>query len=74
MSGIAGEAGNYFQKLNPGCKVVGLTATPNRADKVALGLAFEAHVTGYGGLATSLEQANLQATKTMTESIIQWQN
>jgi len=32
----------YFQKLNPGCKVVGLTATPNRADKVALGLAFEA--------------------------------
>jgi superfamily II DNA or RNA helicase len=32
----------YFQKINPGCKVVGLTATPNRADKVALGLAFEA--------------------------------
>ena len=39
-----------------------------------LGLAFEYHVTGYGGLATSLEQAHLQATKTMTESIIQWQN
>ena len=39
-----------------------------------LGLAFDYHVTGYGGLATSLEQAHTQATKTMTESIIQWQN
>ena len=39
-----------------------------------LGLAFETHVTGYGGLASSLAQAHLHATKTMTESIIQWQN
>lgn len=45
-----------------------------RAAAQRLGLAFEHRVTGYGGLATSLEQAHLQATKTMTESIIQWQN
>lgn len=45
-----------------------------RAAAARLGLAFETHVTGYGGLATSLEQAHLQATQTMTESIIQWQN
>jgi superfamily II DNA or RNA helicase len=32
---------NYFRRLNSNCKAVGLTATPNRADKVALGLAFE---------------------------------
>jgi len=32
---------DYFVNLNPNCKVVGLTATPNRADGVALGLAFE---------------------------------
>lgn len=31
-----------FTKLNPSCKAVGLTATPNRADGVALGLVFEA--------------------------------
>lgn len=33
---------DHFVKLNPSCKVVGLTATPNRADGVALGLVFEA--------------------------------
>ncbi len=32
---------DYFTSKNPSCKVVGLTATPNRADGVALGLAFE---------------------------------
>lgn len=32
---------DYFTKKNPACKVVGLTATPNRADQVALGLVFE---------------------------------
>lgn len=31
----------HFVRLNPRCKTVGLTATPNRADGVALGLAFE---------------------------------
>ena len=30
-----------FQRLNPSLKVVGITATPNRADGAALGLAFE---------------------------------
>jgi len=39
-----------------------------------LGLAFETQVTGYGGLATSLEHANTVAITTMTESTIQWQN
>ena len=39
-----------------------------------LGLAFEYHVTGYGDLATSLEQAQANAAKTATESIITWQN
>jgi hypothetical protein len=48
--------------------------TAGRAAAARLGLAFEAHLTGYGGLATSLEQAHLQASKTMTESIITWQN
>jgi superfamily II DNA or RNA helicase len=32
---------NYFTSLNPACKVLGVTATPNRADKTALGLIFE---------------------------------
>lgn len=32
---------DHFVKLNSSCKVVGLTATPNRADNVALGLVFE---------------------------------
>ena len=32
---------NFFTAKNPTCKAVGLTATPNRADGVALGLAFE---------------------------------
>lgn len=41
-----------------------------RAAAARLGLAFETHVTGYGGLATSLERANAKAT----ESIITWQN
>jgi hypothetical protein len=45
-----------------------------RAAAARLGLAFEAHVTGYGGLATSLAQAHETAKTTMTESIIQWQN
>lgn len=31
----------YFQALNPNLKVVGITATPNRADGTALGLMFE---------------------------------
>jgi superfamily II DNA or RNA helicase len=31
----------YFRELNENLKVVGITATPNRADKTALGLAFE---------------------------------
>lgn len=31
----------HFQKLNPNLKVVGITATPNRADGTALGLMFE---------------------------------
>ena len=31
----------YFQALNPNVKVVGITATPNRADGTALGLMFE---------------------------------
>lgn len=31
----------YFQAINPGVKVVGITATPNRADGTALGLMFE---------------------------------
>lgn len=31
----------FFAKLNPSCKAVGLTATPNRADGTALGLVFE---------------------------------
>lgn len=37
-----GKVVEFFTKLNPSCKAVGLTATPNRADRVALGLAFEA--------------------------------
>jgi hypothetical protein len=41
-----------------------------RAAAARLGLAFDTHVTGYGGLAASLEQANTLATT----SIIQWQN
>lgn len=32
---------DYFVGRNKSCKVVGLTATPNRADGVALGLCFE---------------------------------
>lgn len=62
-------------------KLTYLAQVPS-AEKVAagqaaaarLGLAFETQVTGYGGLATSLEQAHAAATQTMTESIIQWQN
>jgi hypothetical protein len=44
-----------------------------RAAAARLGLTFEAHVTGYGELAASLERAHTQAT-TLTESIITWQN
>lgn len=32
---------DYFRDLNPGCKVVGITATPNRSDGAALGIVFE---------------------------------
>lgn len=39
-----------------------------------LGLAFEYHVTGYGGLATSLERAHTAASQEATTSIIKWQN
>ena len=45
-----------------------------RAAAQRLGLEFEYHLTGYGELATSLERAQPQATTTMTESIITWQN
>jgi hypothetical protein len=45
-----------------------------RAAAARLGLAFETHITGYGGLATSLAQAHETAKTTPTESIIQWQN
>lgn len=31
---------DYFTELNPNLKVVGITATPNRADETALGLVF----------------------------------
>ena len=31
----------FFQSVNPGVKVVGITATPNRSDGTALGLMFE---------------------------------
>jgi hypothetical protein len=41
-----------------------------RAAAKRLGLEFETHVTGYGGLATSLERAHTQSTT----SIITWQN
>jgi Protein of unknown function (DUF1638) len=50
--------------------------TAGRAAAQRLGLAFEYHVTGYGGLATSLEQAHAStaaATRTTT-STIRWQN
>ena len=45
-----------------------------RAAAQRLGLEFEAHVTGYGELATSLGRAHTLATSTLTESIITWQN
>ena len=45
-----------------------------QAAATRLGLAFETHITGYGGLATSLAQAHETAKTTLTESIIQWQN
>lgn len=32
---------DYFRALNPELRVVGITATPNRSDKTALGLVFE---------------------------------
>lgn len=32
---------DYFREINPNCKVVGITATPNRSDGTALGLMFE---------------------------------
>lgn len=32
---------DFFRKLNPSLKVVGITATPNRSDGTALGLMFE---------------------------------
>ncbi len=32
---------DFFRELNPNCKVVGITATPNRSDGTALGLMFE---------------------------------
>jgi hypothetical protein len=45
-----------------------------RAAAARLGLTFETRLTGYGGLATSLDTAHTMATKKMTESTIQWQN
>lgn len=32
---------NWFHKINPSCKIIGFTATPDRADKLALGAVFE---------------------------------
>ena len=31
----------WFHKINPSCKIIGFTATPDRADKLALGSVFE---------------------------------
>jgi hypothetical protein len=45
-----------------------------RAAAQRLGLAFETHVTGYGGLATSLGQAHTAAAPSVTTSTITWQN
>ncbi len=45
-----------------------------QAAAARLGLAFEYHLTGYGGLATSLQQANATASPRMTTSTITWQN
>ena len=33
---------NWFRKMNPSCKLLGFTATPDRTDKLALGSVFEA--------------------------------
>jgi hypothetical protein len=59
----------YLAQVSSAEKIAAGRAAANR-----LGLAFETHITGYGGLATGLERAQLQATSTMTESIISWQN
>jgi superfamily II DNA or RNA helicase len=32
----------WFHKINPSCRILGFTATPDRADKLALGSVFEA--------------------------------
>lgn len=32
---------DYFTAINPACKVLGVTATPNRADNAALGVVFD---------------------------------
>jgi len=32
----------WFHKMNPSCKIIGFTATPDRADKLAMGSVFEA--------------------------------
>lgn len=32
---------NWFRKINPKCKILGFTATPDRSDKLALGSVFE---------------------------------
>lgn len=32
----------WFHKINPSCKIIGFTATPDRADKLAMGSVFEA--------------------------------
>ena len=45
-----------------------------RAAAARLGLEFEYHVTGYGGLATSLERAHTTASTGATTSIITWRN
>jgi superfamily II DNA or RNA helicase len=33
---------DWFHKINPSCRILGFTATPDRADKLALGSVFEA--------------------------------
>jgi hypothetical protein len=69
----------HYKKLTYLAQV--MSAEKNEAGRAAakrLGLAFETHITGYGGLASSLKQAQMQSLPTsqttMTEHRISWQN
>jgi len=59
---------NWFHKMNPSCKILGFTATPDRTDKLALGSVFESVAFDYN-IRQAIEDGWLTPIKNTVVSI-----